>query len=271
MWPPDVQLMSKDILRVHATIWPAMLLSLGLPLPGKLFIHGYFLVDGAKMSKSVGNVISPDDLAAKYGAEAARYLVIGAAPFGQDGDISWSKFDEKYNADLANGLGNLTARVLALTDKYFGGAVPDVDPDKCGAFVMRSEKTEETVKFKERMVAIAGEYGSFFAGLKLDQALACPLKLAGACDRHISATELWKLVKENAEEGACHIYSLLESIRIIGWMLRPFMPATSDKLWERLGLDPKKEAAKKYGAAVKWGGLPPGSRVKKGDPLFPRI
>ena len=116
-WPADLHLMSKDILRVHATIWPAMLLSLDLPLPKTLFIHGFFLVDGQKMSKSLGNVIAPDDLVKKYGVDATRYLLASATSFGHDGDIGWTKFDEKFNADLANGLGNLVSRSLTLVGK----------------------------------------------------------------------------------------------------------------------------------------------------------
>ncbi len=270
MWPPDVQLMSKDILRVHATIWPAMLLSLGLPMPAKLFIHGYFLVDGAKMSKSVGNVIAPDELVTKYGVDAARYLLVSSTPFGHDGDIGWGKFDEKYNADLANGLGNLAARVLSLSEKYCGGQVPEVDPKRSGDFVLRREQEGEIVKFGERVSACFKDYDAFFSSLAIDQALMQAITLVGDGDRHISATKLWKLAKENREEGAHHLYCLLELLRVVGWMLLPFMPETSAKLWQRLGLEPEKEAARKYTEAIRWGGLPPGIIIHKGEPLFPR-
>ncbi|MBI4779144.1 methionine--tRNA ligase [Candidatus Falkowbacteria bacterium] len=148
-WPPSVQLMSKDILRVHATIWPAMLLSLGLPLPKKIFIHGYFQVNGQKMGKSLGNAIAPSDLIKKYGVDAARYLIMGATAFGHDGDISWEKFNDKYNADLANGLGNLAARVSNLLETNKIGLDLEVGSDK--KLIKKYAENMQAFKFDEAL------------------------------------------------------------------------------------------------------------------------
>ncbi len=264
-WPPDLQLMSKDILRVHATIWPAMLLSLGLPLPKKIFVHGYFLIGGKKMSKTIGNVIAPQEMIKRYGVDATRFLLLYPTPFGNDGDISWEKFDNFYKAYLANGIGNLVSRIVSLVDKYYQGRVPERYDDL-------TDYKYKSVLIKNSIKKDWDEYMKYLKDISIFGALSIIFtELVNHCDHHISHYELWKLVNNNKEEGAKHIYGLLEILRHIAWMLWPFMPETAEKIWQQLGLDASKELAKDFKEAIKWGGLKPGNKVKKGEALFPRI
>jgi methionyl-tRNA synthetase len=268
MWPADVQLMSKDILRVHATIWPAMLLALGLDLPKELFVHGYFLIDGQKMSKSLGNVIAPEELVEKFGADAARYLLLGSTVFGHDGDIGWQRLKDKYNADLANGIGNLAGRVLSLTEKYLDAAVPAKSLDA----IIHDEGGREQIKFKDVADWSWETYGSAMKDLELDKCLDVAMKLVSMCDRHISATALWKLVRENKEEGAKQLYSLLEILRHFALMIKPFMPGIADGIEKRLGIDSAGVyAGTPLAQLSEWGGLEPGLPISKGEGLFPRV
>lgn len=249
-WPPEVQLMSKDIMRVHATIWPAMLLSLGLPLPKALFVHGFFLIDGQKMSKSLGNAIAPSDLVKRYGVDGTRYLLLSAAPFGHDGDVSWQKFDEKYNADLANGLGNLVARVLTMNEKKLAGKIPEI------------------TKAMPKELEIKSQYQKLMADLKIDQALATVVDFSKHLDNYIEKNKVYKLAGTEAEK---HLYILLEALRFLAWYLIPFLPETADKIFSGLGLEPAEEKEKSFDAAFCWGGLPKGLKIQKGEILFPRI
>lgn len=289
MWPADVQLMSKDILRVHATIWPAMLLSLDLSLPKEIFIHGFFMIDGQKMSKSLGNVIAPADLVKRYGVDGARYLLMSATPFGHDGDIGYEKFDEKYNADLANGLGNLVARTLSMTEKYFEGRVPSPDNkikniglshrlifsfykdeeeriwgENAFNKFSQSEYDMEEVVFKNILKIEQG-----FEEIKITESLKYLLKLVGILDGYISDYKPFQLIKEDEEKTATVLYNCLESIRLISLMVYPFMPETAGKIYESLGLGSIEKVD--FQKAIKWGGLTPGTEIKKPDVLFPRI
>ena len=255
MWPAQVQLMAKDILRVHATIWPAILLALDMELPKKIFVHGYFLVDGKKMSKSIGNVIAPSDLTQKYGVDATRYLLMGAAVFGRDGDIGWEKFDEKFNADLANGLGNLVARSVAMTVKF----------RKNEGELVKADSFCEVEK-------IVSEYHKNLSELHIDTTLHGIWQgLINACDQHITSTEPFRLIGKDNEKAGEILYQCLETIRIIANLIWPFMPETAETIWQRLGLDPSKEMAKDFSDNTKWGGLDTKSVIEKGESLFPRI
>ncbi len=263
-WPSNLQLMSKDILRVHATIWPAMLLSLDLDLPENFFVHGFFLVESRKMSKSLGNVISPYDLVEKYGVDGTRYLLMSATTFGHDGDINWSRFDEKFNADLANGLGNLVNRVVSMTVKAFSGKVPEIENVK--------ETNKNLINFINKEIVPA--YKDSFSGLAPDKSLEIVTKLLSYLDRDINKAEPWNLIKQGKTDNPeikNYFYSWLESIRIIAWFAWPFMPDTSDKIWQRLGLKPEDEKEKDFQSGVSWGGLSKDLNVNKGEPLFPRI
>lgn len=266
-WPPDVQLVGKDILRVHATIWPAMLLSLGLELPKELFVHGFFLIDGQKMSKSLGNVISPDDLIERYGVDASRYLLMSATTFGNDGDIGWKFFDEKYTADLANGLGNLVARATALFEKMEEAGVElknsNEESDVWGKqrFDHGSEETKQSWKFYQRSVE----------NLDLDGSLVeIAMGSVSFLDNYISTTKPWDLIKNKDKKAGVVMYNILERIRHIALMIYPFMPETADKILEQLG-QPKVEKIKDFKKAIEWGGLSENAKIKKGDILFPRL
>ncbi len=266
-WPPNLQLMSKDILRVHATIWLAMLLALGLLWPQEFFVHGFFLIGGKKMSKTLGNVIRPLDLAGRYGAQASRYLLLAATPFGHDGDVDWQKLDQKYQADLANGLGNLLQRVVALAFKHSQARVPA----KTDKTIIHDEGGREQLLFKDAIAwswqAIADSYGQ----RQLDQVLATTAQVVNMCDRHISAIELWNFLKHNQTEGLKHLYSLLEVLRQLAIMLWPVMPGISEEIWRRLGLEPGRVLKMDWQQAKKWGGLEPGLKLSKDQPLFPKI
>jgi methionyl-tRNA synthetase len=203
MWPPDIQLIGKDILRVHTTIWPAMLLSLGLPLPKLLFVHGFFMVKGQKMSKTLGNVIKPEDMIARYGVDATRYLLASAATFGRDADINWEWLDDKYHADLANGLGNLTARVSKLLEK--NSIELNLNNDKENIF---------TVEFKGLM-----------DDLRLDEALKYLWTIYKKLDEELSAKAPWKITDINEVKRI--LQPIAQSILDTSHLLAPFMPDCS--------------------------------------------
>ncbi|MFH1173188.1 MAG: methionine--tRNA ligase [bacterium] len=249
-WPAEIELMAKDILRVHATIWPAMLLSLGLPLPKEFFIHGFFLVAGQKMSKTLGNVITPEELKVRYGVDAARYLLMSITPFGHDGDINWEKLDAKFNAELANGIGNLAARVLAMVNKKLGGQVP-----------------AKSAVWSE-LLAKEKQYFEQFDDLALESVGKIISELVGLMDGII---ESQKLYQQPADKAAPIFYQLLEAIRHLAWLISPFMPETADKIFDLLGLDLEKETKQSLKEALAWGGLKPDTKIKTGESLFPRL
>lgn len=203
-WPPDIQLMSKDILRVHATIWPGILLALEIPLPKKLFVHGYFTIKGQKMSKSLGNVICPTEMVEKFGVDAVRYLILSATTFGHDGDISWEKLTEKYNADLANGLGNLVSRVVTLSAKLKA----------------KSEKKKQRIKNLDKL----------YKDFKLKEIFDEIWRYIKWADKFINDKKLWELVKTRPVEAKKDLVELLSLISEIGKALLPFMPGTSEKI-----------------------------------------
>ena len=207
-WPADLQLMSKDILRVHATIWPALLLALGIPLPKKFFIHGYFTISGQKMSKSLGNVIQPEEMIRKFGTDATRYLLITACPFGRDGDLSWDKLTEKYNADLAKGLGNLLARIITMAGK------------------LKTRPQESALKTKPTWK----KYAKCLDDLKLDEALVSVWELIAECDKYIEYNKIW----EDPEGKIQKINDLLFVLSEIALMLKPFLPEASEKIIKQI-------------------------------------
>ncbi len=253
-WPPELQLMIKDILRVHATIWLAMLLSLDLALPKQFFVHGFFLIDGQKMSKSLGNVISPFDLKDKYGTDGARYLLMSATTFGRDGDISWAKLDEKYQADLAKGLGNLASRLTAMAAKLRqqGG-----------------ELKEGGAVFK--LPHLLADYQEAMTNIRPDEALAVIWRMVGWCDKYITEHKPFNLIGKNNLAAGRHLYVGLESLRIISVLLWPFMPETAEKIWQSLGWKTSAIEKERFDKLVSWGMLSAGVEIQKIAPLFPRI
>jgi len=254
-WPADLQLLGKDILKFHAVIWPAILISLGLDLPDKLFVHGYLTIDGKKMSKTLGNTIDPMDLIDEYGLDAARYLIVSQFQFGEDGHIKAESFANKYNSDLANGIGNLTSRVLSMAEKYFDNVVPAPKDKKHEPFGMK--------KYWEK-------YLDCFKNLKIFDAVSLVNSLSKALDAFIAEKKPWELAKDekNKTELAEAIYVSCETLRHIARMIYPIMPGAAGDIFSRLAL--KNELNEKLEKRMKWGGLKPGSKINKGEALFPR-
>ncbi|MDD5341512.1 MAG: methionine--tRNA ligase [Patescibacteria group bacterium] len=257
-WPADVHLMAKDILKFHAVIWPALLLALGLPLPKLIFAHGFFTIDGQKMSKTIGNVINPDELVTKYGADATRYLLLSQFGFGTDGDFSRERLNNIYNAALANELGNLVSRVVAMNEKYFESKVPEANAngDKYFAFDLKTDW--------ER-------YDFFMKSLKFDEALGVIWENIRKANMYIDKEKPWELAKSDKHQLADVIYNLLETIRQAAIMLIPFMPQKADNILEVIGFDAEKEKEKKPSDLREWGRLPEGQKTKKAEALFPRL
>ncbi len=262
-WPTDIHLMSKDILRVHATIWPVILMALNLPLPKKLFIHGFFTIDGKKMSKSLGNVIYPEEMIKKFGVDGTRYLLLSICSFGRDGDISWEKLIEKYNADLANGIGNLVSRVVTLANKVENQPVRNASRSDAG----------ENLKLNKIIKESWDDYEENFEKLKLNEVLNIVWKFISFCDKYIEKEKPWEIKDEKKKIEV--IYNLLESLRQIAWMVLPFMPETADKIFEQLGIlkieKEKLQKEKSFEEIKKWGKLPTDIEIKKESLLFPRL
>lgn len=262
LFPPEVQLMSKDILRVHATIWPAMLLSLDLPLMKQIFVHGFFLINGQKMSKSMGNVISPGDLKDKYGVDGTRYLLMSVTTFGRDGDVQRDKFEEKFNADLANGIGNLVARSITLTTK--------LPKEKIRLHQTKGEAENiGGTDFDHSITHTWDRYHRHMADLEIDRALELVMQEARFLDIYISTTKPWEMIKQKHSKAGVVLYNSLERIRHMAIMLWPFMPETAEKIWQRLGLE--EQMSQDFIKITEWGRLPIDTKIEKGEPLFPRI
>jgi methionyl-tRNA synthetase len=253
-WPADLQLMSKDILRVHATIWPALLLALDVPLPKKIFIHGYFTINEQKMSKSIGNVIWPGEMIEKFGSNATRYLLLFATPFGKDGDISWEKLIEKYNADLANGIGNTISRVLSMVEKYYNGEIPE---------------TNSVSELKDWFWDDCYPSWSFnIEELHFERSLNIVISLFKKIDEDIERFKPWEKSKEEIKNSKAKskFNEWLELIRLSSWLILPFMPAISDSIFKQIGLNSKEEVKRDFNKD--FSDLISGTKIKKDKNLF---
>lgn len=262
-WPPEAQLIGKDILRVHATIWPVIILHLGISLPKKLFTHGFILSGGKKMSKTLGNVIGVDEMIGKFGVDATRYLLMSAGTFGEDVDLTMERAAGKYEADLANGLGNLVARVLTMAEKYCEGKIPKInkDPEK------HPLRTGNNIHNWKKVWKDIDENLSNF---KLNEVAISIWKFIAEADNYIEQNKPWKLAKENkTEELNWALYGLLDGIHQIAWQIYPFMPETALKIAE--ALDIKGLLKKNPNYKDSWVNIKPGAKIKKGGVLFPRI
>ncbi|MCK5122716.1 MAG: methionine--tRNA ligase [Candidatus Pacebacteria bacterium] len=256
-WPADIHIIGKDILRFHTAIWPAMLLSANLPLPKKIFVHGFITSDGQKISKSLGNVIDPFEVIDKYGVDALRYYLLKEIPSGNDGDFSYQRFEEIYQADLANGIGNLTARIITLGIKNQESGIKNLNKNS---------------ELKTKAENTWNNYEKSLNNFKLNEALEIAKKLMSTCDEYIEQNKPWQLEEE--KKKAAVIYNLLESLRHIAWMIYPFMPETSMKIFEQLFVDEQERKIKlnkNLKEAQKWGGLKSETKIKKGEILFPRL
>lgn len=258
-WPADVHMVAKDIMRFHAIIWPAMLMALDLPLPKHLAVHGWITFNGQKMSKSLGNVVDPFILGERYGADAIRYHILREMALGADSSFSNEIMINRINSDLANGLGNLVSRTVAMADKYFGGTLP-VDREE-------GEFDAELIAEAEGLVAKVDE---FMDKTQINNALAEIFKVVSRANKYIDETAPWVLGKDESKKArlATVLYNLLEAIRIVSTLLSNFMPTTMPKVWEQIGAA---ESDITYENAGKFGVLPADVTVHRGEIIFPRI
>ena len=258
-WPADVHMVAKDIMRFHAIIWPAMLMALDLPLPKHLAVHGWITFNGQKMSKSLGNVVDPFILGERYGADAIRYHILREMALGADSSFSNEIMINRINSDLANGLGNLVSRTVAMADKYFGGTLP-------------AEREEGD--FDAELIAEAEELRAkvdeFMDKTQINNALAEIFKVVSRANKYIDETAPWVLGKDESKKArlATVLYNLLETIRIVSTLLSNFMPTTMPKVWEQIGAA---ESDITYENAGKFGVLPADVTVHRGEIIFPRI
>lgn len=258
-WPADLHMVAKDIMRFHAIIWPAILMALDLPLPKHLAVHGWITFNGQKMSKSIGNVVDPKVLGERYGADAIRYHILREMALGADSSFSNEIMINRINSDLANDLGNLVSRTVAMVEKYFGGVIP-------------AEK--ESGEFDDELIAMAlslrDKVEGFMDETQLNNALAEIFKVISRANKYIDETTPWILGKDESKKArlSCVLYNLLETIRIATTLLSCFMPSTMPKVWEQIGAEPEIIT---YENAGKFNVLPQDVKVCKGPAIFPRI
>ena len=256
-WPANVHIIGKDILRFHTIYWPIMLMALGEPLPKQVFGHPWLLSGNDKMSKSRGNVIYADDLCNRFGVDAVRYYLLSEMPHAQDGTITYETIIERFNSDLANTLGNLVNRTVAMNNKYFDGVIQPAD---C---------TEELDnELKEMALSSLDKVAKLLDTYKVSDALSVVLDLAKRCNKYIDETMPWALAKDEEKKGRLGtvLYNLLEGIRFIAVLLKPFMPETSDKILEQIGTDVNTlESLSEFGA------VKAGDKVGVATPLFSRL
>ncbi|MGQ0670130.1 MAG: methionine--tRNA ligase [Actinomycetota bacterium] len=260
VWPVDIHLIGKDILRQHAIYWPAMLMAGGIEPPTQVWAHGFLTVGGKKMSKTNATGIHPFELIDHFGVDSYRYYFMREIQFGQDGSFSWESMIDRHNADLANGLGNLASRVLAMLGTYFDGAVPDAN------------EPAATGKLPGLAADVVDRYASAMDDVALSPALAAVWEVVAEANRYLVEKAPWATAKDpgRATELAQVLYASTEVLRILAVLISPIMPGAAQRLWDQLGIAETLDA-QRLPEAARWGGLAPGTKTTKGDSLFPRL
>jgi methionyl-tRNA synthetase len=260
VWPADIHMIGKDILRFHAIYWPAMLLAGGVEPPRQVWAHGFLTVGGRKMSKTNATGIHPFELLDHFGVDSYRYFFMREIPFGQDGNFSWEAMVDRHNADLANGLGNLASRVLAMLGSYVGGVVPEP----------AVEGVEDDLP---KVVAeVAGRFAELMRRVQITPAVATVWEIVDRANGYLVEKEPWKVAKDETrrDELGSVLYTAAETLRILAILISPVMPSAAERLWSQLGIDASLSDQRLPGA-LEWGGLAPGTRTTKGESLFPRL
>jgi len=259
-WPADVHLVGKDILRFHAVIWPAMLMAANLPVPKKVFAHGWLLVGGEKMSKSKLTGIAPSDITNHFGVDAFRYYFMRAIPFGSDGSFSWEDMAARYTSELANDFGNLASRLAAMVEKYCDGVLPNVAHDSHLAQALSST----TVQADAAITAL-----DFQGGINVI------MEFCKTVNGYVTTKEPWAVAKDPSRKSELDeiLYNTAEALRGLAILLHPIMPISTTKLWSSLGAEDTLGPinSQKISDVSHWGQLNPGSRINKGEILFPRL
>jgi methionyl-tRNA synthetase len=260
IWPADVHMVGKDIIRFHAVIWPAMLMAAGLEVPRTVLAHGWLLVGGEKMSKTKLTGIHPFELVDHFGVDAYRYYFLREVQFGQDGNFSWESMVARYNAELANGVGNLASRVLAMIDSYFDSVVPEpTDRDGAGPLAEAARG------------ALGEGFDRLMLEYRLTEAAAALDRFVREANRYLVEAAPWNLAKDPARRAdlADVLYQAAAGLRLWAHRAHPYMPVAAGRLWEQLGIDEPLESVE--APALGFGGLAPGTKVRRGEPLFPRL
>ena len=258
-WPADVHFVGKEIVRFHSIIWPAMLMSMDMPLPKHVYGHGWLVMDGGKMSKSKGNVVDPYVLAEKFGVDALRFFLLRTFPFGSDGNFSNELLIQTINMDLANDLGNLVSRTTAMVEKYFGGTLP-----------AERESSDADDDLKQMASTLRDRYETEMEHFQFQNALEQVFKTIQRANKYIDENAPWTLAKDPANRArlATVMYNLLETIRICAVLLTPFIPDSAEKIFDQIGACP---CCRTWEKANVWGSLRPDVTVHKGEALFPRV